>query len=223
MCFDTFHPDKSQKKQLLQSYSSLMSAPASSFTQREDNVNQVWPYRIRSIRTTQHIFETTVIKPIPFILFHPDNFAQEKAAYHQTFSPLHLAAASNPNPQLRQLPLWSVASREAPDFNSSATTSLWPSSAAISSDVRPRRTGGCRRNLANGEFWKAESLFLPYNIYIFIFNVQKIFKTVLTCFNIIPFARWLNHCLSRQLLQCQALLSRHHTSNTHFCVRAPSS
>ena len=87
MCFDTFHPDKSQKKQLLQSYSSLMSAPASSFTQREDNVNQVWPYRIRSIRTTQHIFETTVIKPIPFILFHPDNFAQEKAAYHQTFSP----------------------------------------------------------------------------------------------------------------------------------------
>jgi hypothetical protein len=82
-----------------------MSAPASSFTQREDNVNQVWPYRIRSIRTTQHIFETTVIKPIPFILFHPDNFAQEKAAYHQTFSPLHLAAASNPNPQLRQLPL----------------------------------------------------------------------------------------------------------------------
>ena len=87
MCFDTFHPDKSQKKQLLQSYSSLMSAPASSFTQREDNVNQVWPYRIRSIRTTQHIYETTIIKPIPFILFHPDNFAQEKAAYHQTFSP----------------------------------------------------------------------------------------------------------------------------------------
>ena len=183
-----------------------MSAPASSFTQREDNVNQVWPYRIRSIRTTQHIYETTVIKPIPFILFHPDNFAQKKAAYHQTFSLLFTWL------QLPTLSWGSCHCDPSPPGKRRTSTAVprprcglpQPPSAAAS-DLGAWVGAAGTWQMA-WEFWKAESLFLPY--------CSKMFKNVQNRFNIIPFTRWLNHCLSRQLLHAAAMSSTSTPSDT---------
>ena len=67
--------------------------------------------------------------------------------------------------------------------------------------------GGCRTNLANG---LGVLKGLPSVSWIDIGGPvivsALLFKNVQNSFYIMSFARWLNHCLSCQLLQCQALL-----------------